>query len=249
MLVMTLMGGYVSAQEHVKVRMSATTTQGDRINGYVFIKSPPSFFTVYYNEQDSIILNANLVRYVSLRPIDQKETNGFNRPQENRRPRLKYFNNTNVGILSGKTNDDSNPVASLSVQTINGISLYQYLSIGIGVAYDQYNTTSTLPFFLSLRGDVLDRMFTPYYFVDFGYGSAWDNSEENIGWEFLDVEGGFMFHSGIGFKMYSGDRVNVMIAFGYKQQKTVYRNLEWNGGERVTDRTYKRLSFSIGIGF
>ena len=46
-----------------------------------------------------------------------------------------------------------------------------------------------------------------------------------------------------------GDRVNVMVAFGYKQQKTVYRNLEWNGGERVTDRTYKRLSFSIGIGF
>jgi hypothetical protein len=49
--------------------------------------------------------------------------------------------------------------------------------------------------------------------------------------------------------MYSGDRVNVMIVFGYKMQKTVYHQDWGGGGERVTDRLYKRLSFSIGIGF
>ena len=95
--------------------------------------------------------------------------------------------------------------------------------------------------------DILNRTFTPFYFVDAGYGSAWDTMEQEI--PSLDVEGGAMFHTGIGFKMYSDDRVNVMVALGYKFQKTVYRNEEWGGGLRVTDRSYKRLSFSLGIGF
>jgi hypothetical protein len=247
-MLVILAEGQIYAQEETRFKVSTTTKEGDRINGYVKIKSLPPYITVYYNSEDSIILNSKLLRSASFHVYNRKdtplETDGINTSK----PKLKYFNDTFVGILSGKSNDDSQPVASLSVETINGIRIYRYLSLGLGIAYDQYNSTATLPFFISFRGDIIDHSFTPFYFVDLGYGSAWDTNQENNGWEFIDVEGGFMFHSGIGFKMYSGDRVNVMIAMGYKLQRTVYSQ-DWGGGERVTDRTYKRLSFRIGIGF
>lgn len=247
MLVITAVG-QVYAQELTRLKVSATTTNGDRINGYIKMKSLPPYLTVYYNQQDSIVLNTALLRTANFRIYNQSESSPEPDGINSEKLKIKYFNNTLVGILSGKSNDDSQPVASLTVETINGIRIYRYLSIGLGIAYDQYNSTATLPFFISVRGDIIDHYFTPYYFVDLGYGSAWDTNQENNGWEFIDVEGGIMFHSGIGFKMYSGDRVNVMIALGYKLQETVYRQ-DWGGGERVTDRTYKRLSFSIGIGF
>lgn len=249
MMLVILAEGQVIAQEESRLKVSTTTMNGDRINGYIKIKSLPPYLTVYYNSQDSIVLNTVLLRTASFRIYNQSDLPVETGEDNPKKISLKYFNNTFIGILSGKSNDDTQPVASLTVETINGIRIYRYLSVGLGVAYDQYNSTATLPFFISVRGDIINHSFTPYYFVDLGYGSAWDTNQENNGWEFLDVEGGLMFHSGIGFKMYSGDRVSVMIALGYKLQKTVYRIQEWGGAERVTDRTYKRLSFSIGIGF
>lgn len=248
LMLVILAEGQAYAQEETRLKISTTTTKGDRINGYVKIKSLPPYLTVYYNSMDSIVLNPRLLRTASFRIYNQSDSqNELDRINPGK-INLKYFNNTYVGILSGKSNNDSQPVASLTVETINGIRIYRYLSLGLGIAYDQYNSTATLPFFISVRGDIIDHYFTPFYFVDLGYGSAWDTNQENNGWEFIDVEGGLMFHSGIGFKMYSGDRVNVLIALGYKLQKTVYSQ-DWGGGERVTDRTYKRLSFRIGIGF
>jgi hypothetical protein len=241
--------GSLYGQSETRLKVSTTTTHGDRVNGYIVVKSLPPYLTVYYNSLDSILLNTQLLRTASFRRYDKSDVTVDVENGDSKKFRIQYFNNTMVGILSGKSNDDTQPVASLTVETINGVRILQYLSVGLGIAYDQYNSTATLPFFVSFRGDILDHIFTPFYFVDLGYGSAWDTNQENNGWEFIDVEGGMMFHSGIGFKMYSGDRVNVMIALGFKMQETVYRQDWGGGGERVTDRSYKRLSFRIGIGF
>jgi hypothetical protein len=241
--------GSLYGQSKTRLKVSTTTSNGDRVNGYIKVNSLPPYLTVYYNSLDSIVLNTKLLRAASFRRYDKSDIQADVENNDSKKLKIQYFNNTAVGILSGKSNDDAQPVASLTVETINGVSIFQYLSVGLGIAYDQYNSTATLPFFVSVRGDILDHIFTPFYFVDLGYGSAWDTNQENNGWEFIDVEGGMMFHSGIGFKMYSGDRVNVMIALGYKMQKAVYRQDWGGGGERVTDRSYKRLSFRIGIGF
>lgn len=248
-MLVILAAGSVCGQEETRLKVSTTTANGDSVNGYIKVESLPPYLTVYYNSLDSIVLNTQLLRSASFWIYNQSESTSDWNDKNPGKLKIRYFNNTMVGILSGKSNDDTQPVASLTVETINGIRIYRYLSIGLGIGYDQYNSTATLPFFVSVRGDIIDHLFTPYYFVDLGYGSAWDTNQENNGWEIIDVEGGIMFHSGIGLKMYSGDRANVMIAFGYKIQKTVYRQDWGGGGERVTDRLYKRLSFSIGVGF
>jgi hypothetical protein len=242
--------GVSYAQEAMDIKTTITTIYGDRINGYIKLQTIPSILAVYYGKEDSLIVNSNLIQSISFKKIkNQALTSGSGINTGPEKLILKYFNNTLVGVLSGKSTDDSQPGASLSAETINGIIIYHFLSTGIGVAYDQFNTTATLPFFISLRGDIMRQSFTPFYFVDAGYGAAWDSRENDANWNNLDVEGGFMLHSGIGYKMYSDDRINVMIALGYKLQKTVYNTLDWSGGTLVTDRTYKRLSFRLGIGF
>jgi hypothetical protein len=249
MLLFFTASGFLLAQDKSMLKTSITTIEGDKINGYIRTKSLPEQVIIFYTPGDSLVVSSGLIHSIQLERSEEEvlfpESAKEKKPGK---PEIKYFNNTMMGVLSGKSSDDVEPVASLSAETVNGITLYPFLSTGIGVAYDQYYTTATLPFFISIRGDIMSNAFTPFYFVDAGYGSAWDTRETNA-WEDLEVKGGTMFHAGIGFKMYSGNRINVMIALGYKYQKSEYRITEWGGAERVTDRTFKRLSFRLGIGF
>lgn len=163
-------------------------------------------------------------------------------------PNFKYFNNTMVGIITGKSSADDPPLASLSFETVNGVAFFRYFGAGIGIAYDQYNTTAVLPLFLSLRGDLLKGRMTPFYYVDAGYGPAWDSRQNDDNWAIQDVRGGWMFHLGVGFKIYSGHRINVMTAIGYKHQFAEIQSTEWIG-TRITDLTFRRMSIRLGIGF
>lgn len=249
MLLFGIASGFLRAQDNTMLKTSITTVEGDELNGYIKMKSLPAQITIFYTPDDSLVVSSGLIQSMQIEKGNGEIiTSQGEKEKKPGKPEIKYFNNTMVGVLSGKSAEDVEPVASLSAETVNGVTIYPFLSTGIGVAYDQYYTTATLPFFISLRGDILSKPLTPFYFIDGGYGSAWDTRETNV-WDDLEVKGGLMFHTGIGFKMYSGDRVNVMIALGYKYQKSEYRITEWNGAERVTDRTFKRLSFRLGIGF
>lgn len=249
MLLLLIASGFLRAQDNTILKTSITTVEGNELNGYIKMKSLPEQIIILYTPDDSLVISSGLIQSMQV----EKAKGGIVASQDVKekkfgKPEIKYFNNTMVGVLSGKSAEDVEPVASLSAETVNGVTIYSFLSTGIGVAYDQYYTTATLPFFISFRGDIISKPFTPFYFADVGYGSAWDTRETNA-WDDLEVKGGLMFHTGIGFKMYSGDRVNVMIVLGYKYQKSEYRITEWSGAERVTDRTFKRLSFRLGIGF
>ena len=247
-LLLVIASGYLNAQDRSMLKTAITTVEGDKINGFIENKSLPEQVTVYYATGDSLVISSGLIYTLRLEKMASESVLYEGEEKKPGKPKLKYFNNTMVGVLSGKSSEDVEPVASLSAETVNGVSIYPFLSAGIGVAYDQYYSTAALPFFITIRGDILSNSFTPFYYIDAGYGSAWDTRETNI-WEDLEVKGGLMFHTGIGFKMYSDNRINVMIVLGYKYQKTEYRIAEWGGAERVTDRTFKRLSFRLGIGF
>ena len=238
------------AQEEDYLKTTIVTTQGDEINGYVKLDSLPSRITLFYPSGDSLILDTKLVQ--SIRIFKDKYIripSEINKNSGNGHPKLKYFNNSFFGILLGKSNADSPQSSYLSIEMINGIIIYRFLALGAGIAYDRYNTTSVLPLFISIRGDVSDKSFTPFYYVDAGFSTSWDSREDENNWNSLDTEGGFTFHTGGGLKMYSGTRINIMIAIGYKYQKVAYNTVMWDGNLRVDDRKFNRLSLRIGIGF
>ena len=250
-LILTLIPIFVWGQDKSRFNTTLETINGDKINGYLKFRSLPEHITVYYPSGDSLIVDIGLVHSVFIQsdPIGlvSERTDGADKWE--RVPGLKYFNNTMVGIISGKSSDEDPPLASITLETVNGIRLYRYLAIGMGIGYDQYNTTAVLPFFLSVRGDILPGWITIFYFADAGYGPAWDSRENESNWEVMDTEGGFMFHAGAGIKIYGGERLNVMLALGYKHQKVEYSSAGWWGGTRITDRTFNRMSFRLGIGF
>ena len=242
-LVAFLASQILFGQEIKKVSAKVDLVDNNWLAGYITIPEISSSISLFSNSTDSIVIPLKMIRSIKLSPyFESKENDRSNKIKK----RLRYYNNTFIGILSGKSNDEDYPVASLTAEMINGVIIWKYLAPGIGIAYDQYTTTAVLPFFLSIRGDILDNNFTPFYFFDAGYGAAWDTRE---GDQELETEGGMMLHMGIGYKMYSDNRINVMISLGYKIQDVTYEYPDWGGGMRIIDRTYKRLSFSLGIGF
>ncbi len=250
-LILTFIPPFVWGQDQLRFNTTLETINGDKINGYLKFRSLPEHITVFYPSGDSLNLDISLVRSVYIHsdqtlPVSEGLA-GPDKWKSNFKP--AYFNNTMFGILSGKSNEDDPPLASLTLETVNGIRLYRYLAFGMGIGYDQYNTTAVLPFFLSVRGDILPGWITLFYFVDAGYGPAWDSREDESNWEVMDTEGGFMFHTGAGLKIYGGPRLNVVLALGYKHQEVEYSSADWWGGTRVTDRSFNRMSFRLGIGF
>jgi hypothetical protein len=232
------------AQESGKVKAQVDLIDNNRLSGYFNIKELPSTISLFSSKGDSLVIPVQMISSIKVSLYIEGGTQV--KDTKELKHRIRYYNNTFVGILSGKSDDEDYPIASLTAEMINGAILWRYFAPGIGIAYDQYTTTAVLPFFLSIRGDVLDNHFTPFYFFDVGYGAAWDTREAD---QELDTQGGKMLHMGIGYKMYSDNRINVMIALGYKIQEVTYEYPDWGGGTRVVNRTYKRLSFSLGIGF
>jgi len=240
----------LQAQSEDNLKAVVTTIHGDEINGYIKLSSLPSRITLFYPTGDSLTLDSKVIQSMHLNkvsniPISSVNNNGLRLGS----PELRFFNNTLFGILTGKSDVDSPPQSFLSIETINGIILYKYLRMGVGIGYDRYNTTAVVPFFLSVRGDILAGSITPFYFIDAGLSTAWDSMENENNWNSLDTEGRFMYHLGMGVKVYSGNRINIMLALGYKYQKVVYNSVIWDGSLKVDNRRFNRLSLRLGIGF
>ena len=240
----------LQAQSEDNLKTTLTTIHGDEINGYIKLSALPSRITLFYPTGDSLTLDSKVIQSIHINkvrniPISSMNNSGFRLE----RPGLRFFNNTLFGILSGKSDVDSPPQSFLSIETIIGIILYRYLAMGVGIGYDRYNTTAVLPIFISVRGDILAGSITPFYFIDAGFSTAWDSMESENNWNSLDTDGRFMYHTGMGIKIYSGNRINIMLALGYKYQKVVYNTVIWDGSRKVDNRRFNRLSLRLGIGF
>jgi hypothetical protein len=100
---------------------------------------------------------------------------------------------------------------------------------------------------LSIRGDLLVKTFTPFYFFDIGTGPSW-NAQDPFSTE-QETDARLMFHLGSGIKIYSDSGINVMLSFGFKSQRIEFTQTLWNDQEEILKRNYKNFSFRIGIGF
>jgi hypothetical protein len=74
LMLVILAAGSVCGQDETRLKVSATTNNGDRINGYLKLKSLPPYLTVYYNSNDSILLNTQLLTSASFRIYNQSES-------------------------------------------------------------------------------------------------------------------------------------------------------------------------------
>lgn len=123
---------------------------------------------------------------------------------------------TEIGALAAtKNRPDNVTTAAFSFQTVNGYRFSSYLFAGAGIGIDLYATETYLPFFASVRGNLLRNAgFMPFYFVDGGYGWNITASIDNISYQ-----GGLLMAGGIGFKRAFNERNGFCISAGYRLQQ------------------------------
>lgn len=226
----------LSAQDEQPVKVRIRLQNNKSIQGRLFLNDIPVILSIYLNDQDSMTVPIRIINQITLEKELDKKT-----------ARITYYNNTTIGILTGRTNSESSYRSMITAEMVNGIKINTYFWPGIGVAFDQFPEVSTLPFFLSIRGDVLENTFTPFYFFDVGTGPSW-NAKDPFSTE-QETDAGLMLHLGSGIKIYSGSRINAMLAIGFKIQRVRFMRSLWNDQEEIIDRDYRNFSFRIGIGF
>ena len=95
-----------------------------------------------------------------------------------------------VGFLEGETG------TAAQVQSVNGFGLNGY-AIGIGIGLDYYVQRS-VPLFLDVRKDILNKPQTPFIYTDAGVNFPWTG--KSFDWV-SDTDPGLYYDLGIGYKV------------------------------------------------
>ena len=228
--------GLSPAQENKNTAL-ISLKNGSRFRGSVKPEILQGYLTLYFDNLDSLLIPYDQISSIKYR-LSRKS------PPNNSGSRM--FSITEIGMLFSRAGGDGSLSSTLSAQTTLGFILFSYLKTGIGISFDQYSNMHTLPVFLSLRGDLLSRPVTPFYYLNTGYGSAWGNEYGRT----LDIEGGKMIELGMGISLYSIESYCLVLSCGYKIQDLTYVDKDWLGNmTSLTERTNYRLKIAIGIGF
>jgi hypothetical protein len=237
-LVSVVAGSYqhlnAQPEEPLKVRIELTGNQ--KIQGQLRIRKIPVILSVYTSDDDSIAVPTKIIRKIT-----------FEKEMKEVEKKVRFFNNTMIGIMTGRTSAQSSYRSQITAEMINGIRINTWCWAGLGMAFDQYPELSVMPVFFSLRGDMLKQAYTPFYFFDIGSGPSW--LDENQFSEDMDSNAGLVFHFGGGLKVYADQHINIIIALGFKNQEVEITQTLWDGRQQVSDRNFKNFSFRIGVGF
>lgn len=113
------------------------------------------------------------------------------------------------------------PSVGFSVSATVGKSFGPKVNVGVCLGYDFYwhPNTGIVPLGLELRGRTKDIGFTPFYFLQTGYGFV-GYSEYESSWRSGQATGGFFASPGIGIMSKKRPHSTWFLQFGVKMQTT-----------------------------
>ncbi len=157
-----------------------------------------------------------------------------------KRYRVSYKSEGISPIVEGSVRIPSNTYSSgYGVNLILGYQFNSYIYAGIGTSIDAYDSDFYLPVFADVRYFFLEGQFTPYAFVDVGYGLPIDVDEQ--------LGAGIMANPGFGVKYFLTRTVAVNASLGYRYQSMPIDLVDDISGEVTTNPNYIQ-SFTIRLG-
>lgn len=160
----------------------------------------------------------------------------------------KYEGQFEIGFIAGNFTDfngnPQNPISAFTLQIFQGYRWSQYVALGLRTGLDWYNTVVMMPIKIAVQGDLLSKRFSPTYFAELGYGAGWLNRQD----EFSEVDGGFTWGFGAGFRVLTGNKTAFTFGLGFRNQKVITREIFW-GGEQHQEINFRRISFQMGFRF
>jgi hypothetical protein len=142
-------------------------------------------------------------------------------------------------LIAGKTTIEGVTTAAFSFQTVNGYKFSKPAFLGVGIGADLYATQTIIPVFGSFRGDFsTGGAVIPFYFADAGYGINITQNSNNG----TDFKGGITYALGLGAKIPFNRNAGFLISFGYRSQKTSFK--QNNSNKEIQ---YNRLAVKAGF--
>lgn len=167
---------------------------------------------------------------------------------------IKFRSLNLAGVLQGGNGPE------WQVQTINGIS-YKTVFAGIGAGIDNYYQ-QTIPLFLDLRKNILDKRRTPFLYLDLGVSLPADRKSTEQVWNGSithQFTNGYYYDVGIGYSLPVEGKFSFLMSLGYSQKSMKehrinnYDNIIGpfgsEGYHEDYDYTFRRFSIKLGLGF
>jgi hypothetical protein len=154
----------------------------------------------------------------------------------------------NVGLLKGDAG------GKLQLQTIQGVRYGKWFA-GLGIGLDNYYRRS-IPVFLDLRREILNRKNTPFVYGDAGINIPWNKKEQPTEYSTSTFRNGFYSDVGVGYRLAAIKSSAFVLSAGYsftylKQRGPVYPcaidpcPANWGGDWRKNKQN--RLSLKLGV--
>jgi hypothetical protein len=141
-----------------------------------------------------------------------------------------------------------------AIQGVWGYQWSKMLKTGLGIGIEAMEDFNVVPVFASIQGDWRQGKVTPFHFVNIGFAIASPRSYASDNDRFNEVKGGFRFNSGLGVKIHQR-KTFITVSAGYLLQNVDYKENFWGGwwsdgaGVSEVSRSFRRMSFKIGLGF
>ncbi|WPP50788.1 hypothetical protein [Catalinimonas niigatensis] len=238
----------LKAQQKVNVVLkNGKTVYGTLVNS-VF----EDFITLEYSalERENIpIEKINSIHFGEYQPLKTEEA-----PKTFFRRERGFFHATDLQLLIGESSGGSYGYTNMSLQTVNGYAFNPHLMLGVGTGFDKYGDFLITPLYVSVRGLIMERKTSPFYYFNGGWGFMWQ--PEDTEWlNYQDSGGGYHFQGGLGYQINMQESALTFSA-GYRLQKThmayTMDGWDWSGPTEITiaeERLLRRFALSFGFTF
>ena len=143
-------------------------------------------------------------------------------------------------IINATSND-----AGIGLMASAGFQYSNYLAGGVGIGYSQMSINQgvrTIPVFLEVRGNLLQKPVTPFYNMAIGYGFALENRDFDI----IRAKGGAYVYPALGLRFDRRSGTSFTMDFGYQFQAVEITSNRWNG-TNVDEIQYQRFTIRVGM--
>jgi hypothetical protein len=116
-----------------------------------------------------------------------------------------------AGIVEGERG------TSFQLQSINGLAKNHWFA-GIGAGIDYYHTR-TVPVFIDIRKNVLNKEKSPFIYLDAGISFPWKKQNNEYMWYKEEYKNGSFYDFGIGYNTPVNKLGGFVFSIGYSEKK------------------------------
>ncbi len=192
------------------------------------------------------------VKVVPLEAVESTETVEAIEVWEQHIPEKGFYGTIAIGNIF-PTIESNVPLPGFKLDAATGYRVHHAFGIGVGAGVLLDFTQSFLYGYGTIRGDILNKTFSPYYEINVGYGVPLSENSlflQQQGVQQIDVmRGGLYFRPSIGMRFGSRNQIHTFVDIGIHMQQAYYEGRTWNNFSYTEEYTYFRPSVRVGMLF